>query len=204
MFFAGLAATYSSTRLSGSTIGAAGFHGRVRDGIGCWDLRYSYQAGKKQTSRGCERDCVVETIKRGLIKEIIRINRGFPSGLADVADACIDDPVGRPHVGRIDAVARHIIAESLAVGTPVLISDQTPWRDLDAHGVGWDLPLHSEQSFVDAIEATAEMSSVERKERRRQVLRYGRVRLSDPAVLSANRRLFTEGMGGESYLERSG
>ena len=46
--FAGLAATYSSTRLSGSTIGAAGFHGRVRDGIGCWDLRYSYQASKNK------------------------------------------------------------------------------------------------------------------------------------------------------------
>jgi hypothetical protein len=51
-FFAGLAATYSSTRLSGSTIGAAGFHGRVRDGIGWCDLRYNHQAGKKRKRRG--------------------------------------------------------------------------------------------------------------------------------------------------------
>src|SRR5215813_2166873 len=32
-------------RLSGSTIGAEGFHGRVRDGIGCLAPRYGHQAG---------------------------------------------------------------------------------------------------------------------------------------------------------------
>ena len=31
-------------RLSGSTIGAEGFHGRVRDGIGCFAPRYGHQA----------------------------------------------------------------------------------------------------------------------------------------------------------------
>src|SRR5438552_2813199 len=33
-------------RLSGSTIGAEGFHGRVRDGIGCLAPRYGHQAGQ--------------------------------------------------------------------------------------------------------------------------------------------------------------
>jgi hypothetical protein len=33
-------------RLSGSTMGAEGFHGRVRDGIGCLAPRYGHQAGK--------------------------------------------------------------------------------------------------------------------------------------------------------------
>ena len=32
--------------LRGSTIGAEGFHGRVRDGIGCFAPRYGHQAGK--------------------------------------------------------------------------------------------------------------------------------------------------------------
>jgi glycosyltransferase involved in cell wall biosynthesis len=31
----------------------------------------------------------------------------------------------------------HVIFESLAAGTPVLVSDRTPWQDLDAAGVGW-------------------------------------------------------------------
>ena len=33
-------------RLSGSTIGAEGFHGRVRDGIGCLAPRCGHQAGR--------------------------------------------------------------------------------------------------------------------------------------------------------------
>ena len=35
----------------------------------------------------------------------------------------------------------HVIVEALAAGCPILISDQTPWRDLEKEGVGWDLPL---------------------------------------------------------------
>jgi len=35
----------------------------------------------------------------------------------------------------------HVILEALAAGCPVLISDQTPWMDLAAKEVGWDLSL---------------------------------------------------------------
>ncbi len=34
-----------------STIGAEGFHGRVRDGIGCFAPRYGHQAGKTAPAR---------------------------------------------------------------------------------------------------------------------------------------------------------
>src|SRR3974377_1183412 len=36
-----------------STIGAEGFHGRVRDGIGCLAPRYGHQAGKACPRRAC-------------------------------------------------------------------------------------------------------------------------------------------------------
>jgi glycosyltransferase involved in cell wall biosynthesis len=56
----------------------------------------------------------------------------------------------------------HVIAESLAVGTPVLISDRTPWRNLESAGVGWDLPLEAGASAfrekvleADALSRTA-------------------------------------------------
>jgi len=35
----------------------------------------------------------------------------------------------------------HAIVEAWAHGCPVLISDCTPWRDLEARGIGWDWPL---------------------------------------------------------------
>lgn len=53
----------------------------------------------------------------------------------------------------------HAIFESLAAGRPVLISDQTPWRNLTEHKAGWDLPLDQPQKFVDVIEHVAQMNS---------------------------------------------
>lgn len=54
----------------------------------------------------------------------------------------------------------HAIFESLAVGTPVIISDQTIWRNLVQQQAGWDLPLEPE-AFVGAICQLARMSDFE-------------------------------------------
>ena len=54
----------------------------------------------------------------------------------------------------------HAIFESLAVGTPVIISDQTIWRGLVEQKAGWDLPLVPE-AFVGAISQLARMSDSE-------------------------------------------
>ena len=46
----------------------------------------------------------------------------------------------------------HSIAESLSVGTPVLISDNTPWRNLVELGLGWDINLLEKERFVEVVE----------------------------------------------------
>ena len=51
----------------------------------------------------------------------------------------------------------HAIFESLSVGTPVLISDQTPWRGLATKKAGWDIPLQQPESFVRVIEQVSAM-----------------------------------------------
>jgi glycosyltransferase involved in cell wall biosynthesis len=45
----------------------------------------------------------------------------------------------------------HAIFESLALGRPALISDQTPWRNLASAKAGWDLPLDKPGLFREAI-----------------------------------------------------
>jgi glycosyltransferase involved in cell wall biosynthesis len=52
----------------------------------------------------------------------------------------------------------HAIWEAFLVGRPVLISDQTPWRNLEAQGIGWDLNLQNPDAWRNAIEAAAEWS----------------------------------------------
>ena len=85
----------------------------------------------------------------------------------------------------------HVIAESLTVGTPVLVSDKTPWRHLEGDGLGWDIALEDMEQFVDAIERYANFTDEERLKRRRLIEVRSRGRLLDPAVVESNRRLFT-------------
>ncbi len=59
----------------------------------------------------------------------------------------------------------HAIFESLAAGRPVLISDQTPWRNLDRYKAGWDLPLSDPAKFGAIIEQCALMNAAEFNER---------------------------------------
>lgn len=47
----------------------------------------------------------------------------------------------------------HVIVESLSVGTKVILSDQTPWLDLESRGIGWSIPLDNIDKYVEVIES---------------------------------------------------
>lgn len=89
----------------------------------------------------------------------------------------------------------HVIAEALAVGTPVLLSDQTPWLDMERSSLGWDFSLKCPEKFIDAIETFSRTSPEFRMARRLDIRRKMADRFSDPAVLDATRLLFKNLMG---------
>jgi len=84
----------------------------------------------------------------------------------------------------------HVIAESLIAGTRVLISNKTPWRNLQTDGLGWDENLDQMDSFVAIIQKLALESVDERMKKRVLVKANIMARLLDPTVLEANRQLF--------------
>jgi glycosyltransferase involved in cell wall biosynthesis len=51
----------------------------------------------------------------------------------------------------------YVILEALSAGCPVLISDQTPWRNLQALGIGWDIPLSEGERWRAAVRECVEM-----------------------------------------------
>jgi glycosyltransferase involved in cell wall biosynthesis len=55
----------------------------------------------------------------------------------------------------------HVIIEALSYGCPVLISDRTPWRDLESKDIGWDLPLDQPNKFRERIEECIQMTEKE-------------------------------------------
>jgi len=66
----------------------------------------------------------------------------------------------------------HIIFESFAVGTPVIISDQTPWRNLDKEKIGWDIPLSNKEKFINTIEYVIGMDNGEYEEMSKNAINY--------------------------------
>ena len=67
----------------------------------------------------------------------------------------------------------HVIAEALLAGTPVLISDMTPWHHLERDGVGWDLPLGDTGAFVTAIEEASKIGELQYNMWRQRARAYG-------------------------------
>jgi glycosyltransferase involved in cell wall biosynthesis len=84
----------------------------------------------------------------------------------------------------------HVIVEALAAGCPVLVSDRTRWRDLEAHGVGWDVALDDTAKFRAAIERVVEMDESEHSGMRQRAVDYASAVADDKAIIERNRYLF--------------
>jgi glycosyltransferase involved in cell wall biosynthesis len=85
----------------------------------------------------------------------------------------------------------HAINEALVAGCPVLISDQTPWRNLEVRKAGWDLPLARPDAFVRVIERCIAMSQQEFEAWSSGARALGREVADDPDLDAAYRALFS-------------
>lgn len=84
----------------------------------------------------------------------------------------------------------HVIIEALSNACPVILSDQTPWKNLSTAQVGWDISLNSIDSFVKAINETVAMHQDEYSIWSKSAYRFADKVLNDEKVLFANRELF--------------
>ena len=84
----------------------------------------------------------------------------------------------------------HVILEAMASGSPVLISDRTRWRGLEAAGVGWDVPLDEPERFHDIIQRCLAMDSATWDGLSQRARRYAAQRQRDPEAIEQNRTLF--------------
>ena len=85
----------------------------------------------------------------------------------------------------------HSIVESMAAGCPVIISDQTPWRNLAAVKAGWDIPLNDEASLVKALKQGCEMDQQTFNAWSRAAFDYANGIFNNPQLIADNKAVFS-------------
>jgi glycosyltransferase involved in cell wall biosynthesis len=84
----------------------------------------------------------------------------------------------------------HVISEALTSGCPVVISDQTPWRNLEAEGIGWDIPLSETERFQTVLQQCVDGDDEWFTALSKRAMDYAAKRASAPEMIDANRKLF--------------
>lgn len=118
----------------------------------------------------------------------VRVVRHGPVPHAEVAgvfaatDLCFLPTLGESY--------GHVLAEALAAGCPLLVSDRTPWRGLEAHGVGWDLPLERPERFVEVLRHVAAMGPEAHGAMSERARRMGVAAARGEQVVAPSRALF--------------
>jgi glycosyltransferase involved in cell wall biosynthesis len=86
----------------------------------------------------------------------------------------------------------HAILEALRAGCPVLISDRTPWRELERRTAGWDVPLADTPRFVAILQRLVDMDQPEWARWSTGARDAAREFLRAPDLVERSRALFRE------------
>jgi len=88
----------------------------------------------------------------------------------------------------------HTILESFMASTPVIISNKTPWQNLEKDKVGWELPLDKKDLFAKIITEAANMEQEQYDELSKHSQDYAFNFINDDTIKLQNDVLFNEEM----------
>jgi len=92
----------------------------------------------------------------------------------------------------------HSILEALLAGCPVLISDRTPWRDLQTKGVGWDLRLDQSERLAGGLQECVDMDDERWQVLSRQARAFGIEAANDAEAIEQNRQMLRRAAAGQA------
>ena len=87
----------------------------------------------------------------------------------------------------------HAIVESWANGCPVIVSKNTPWKNLRVRNLGWDVDISDLNYLVEAIQEAIDLDAEEYLAMVRESYNFFKDEISDVQIIKANRKLFNDG-----------
>lgn len=86
----------------------------------------------------------------------------------------------------------HVIQEAFLAGCPVILSDQTPWKELKEFNVGFDISLSNHNAFIKAIQYYLAMDENEYRKVSNQALEFGINKINNQTSIKEHLEMFEE------------
>lgn len=116
--------------------------------------------------------------------------------LGQIANEKVDDIYKEHHIAILMTLGEnfgHSIAEALIGGCPVIISDRTPWRNLEKWNAGYDISLDREDKFVEAINHYIDMNNHDYKLNSRCAFEYAKTDSNTTENINSYSKMFNIG-----------
>lgn len=94
----------------------------------------------------------------------------------------------------------YVFIEALAAGCPLLVSDNTVWKDLEKREVGWQIPLERTDSWIEQINKCVQMDAAQYGEMSANARKYALDWLSNDETENATARVLERALNGKKAL----
>lgn len=86
----------------------------------------------------------------------------------------------------------HSIVEAWSNGCPVIISRNTPWKNLHVQDLGWDVDISNIKNIAEAVQQGIDLDFTSYIQMVRASYLYFQNQICDEAIINANRKLFLD------------
>lgn len=83
----------------------------------------------------------------------------------------------------------HVCLEALAAGCPLIISDKTPWLDLEEKNIGWDLSLDNRAGWIEKLNRCVNMNEAEFRHLSASSRRFAEQWIMDEKIIEATEKV---------------
>lgn len=85
----------------------------------------------------------------------------------------------------------HVIAESISNGCPVIVSDQTPWKNLSEKNIGWEIPIDKTQ-FLCTLKEAIEIDPIDYSKMAKSAHLFFKEKVFTEEIIETNKNLFED------------
>ena len=94
----------------------------------------------------------------------------------------------------------YVFIEALAAGCPLLVSDNTVWKDLEHREVGWQIPLEETDAWIEQINKCVDMEATRYEQMSANARSYALDWLGDVETENATARVLDRALNGKKVL----